>query len=107
VRTAVASRDPTIEDVAIATLGKKGRLTIPKQLRQNLGLDPGAPFAVLRMGDALLLLPQQQQFERLCQRISENLGNAGVSEEIALATLPEARKRVFTRHYGEKRGRQR
>jgi len=54
-----------------------------------------------------LCASRAQQFERLCQRISENLSNAGVTEEIALATLPEARQRVFARHYGGKRARRR
>src|SRR5215472_16434891 len=103
----MASHTSAIEYLATTKIGEKGQLTVPKEFREDLGLDPGAPFAVLRMGDALLLLPQQQQFERLCQRISENLSNAGVTEEIALATLPEARKRVFARHYGGKRGRRR
>jgi len=102
----MATHDPAIEYLATTKIGEKGQLTVPKQFREDLGLDAGAPFAVLRMGDALLLLPQQQQFERLCQKISESLTNAGVTEEIALATLPEARKRVFERHYG-KRGRRR
>ena len=101
----MASHDPAIEYLATTRIGEKGQLTVPKQFREDLGLDPGAPFAVLRMGDALLLLPQQQQFERLCHKISETLTNAGVTEEIALATLPEARKRIFARRYGKKRGR--
>jgi len=58
-------------------------------------------------GKQSLCASRAQQFERLCQKISENLTNAGVTEEIALATLPETRKRVFARHYGGKRGRQR
>jgi len=103
----VASHDFAIEYLTTTRIGEKGQLTVPKEFREDLGLDPGAPFAVLRMGDALLLLPQQQQFERLCQRISQNLTNAGVTEEIALATLPDARKRVFARHYGSKSGRRR
>lgn len=101
----MAYHDPAIEYLATTRIGEKGQLTVPKQFREDLGLDPGAPFAVLRIGDALLLLPQQQQFEKLCRRMSENLTNAGVTEEIALATLPEARERVFARHYGRKRGR--
>lgn len=101
----MASHDPAIEYLSTTKIGEKGQLTVPKQFREDLGLDSGAPFVVLRMGDALLLLPQQQQFERLCQKISENLTGAGITEKIALAGLPEARKRIVARRYGSKRGR--
>lgn len=101
----MASHDPAIQYLATTKIGEKGQLTVPKQFREDLGLDPGAPFAVLRMGDALLLLPQQQQFERLCEKMSASMSHAGITEEIALATLPEARRRVFKRRYRPKRHR--
>jgi AbrB family looped-hinge helix DNA binding protein len=97
------SVDSTIEYLVTTKIGEKGQLTVPKQFREDLGLGAGAPFAVLRMGDALLLLPEQQRFERLCRQISKTLENAGVTQEMALATLPEARKRIFERRYRNKK----
>lgn len=95
--------DSTIEYLATTRIGEKGQLTVPKQFREDLGLSTGTPFAVLRMGDALLLLPEQQRFERLCQQISATLAHAGVTEETALASLPAIRKRVFERRYRRKK----
>ncbi len=80
-------------------IGEKGQLTVPKEFRKDLGLGAGAPFAVLRLGDGLVLLPEQQRFENLCDRISTALTVAGLSPEAVLATLPGARKRVFARNY--------
>ena len=74
---------------------------MPKQFREDLGLGTGSPFVVLRLGDALILLPEQQRFEQLCQKMSVALTNAGLSPETFLATLPETRKRVFARKYGD------
>lgn len=99
----MSSLDSAIEYLVTTRIGEKGQLTVPKQFREDLGLGTGAPFAVLRLGDALLLLPEQQRFERLCHEISNALGRAGVTQEMALATLPEARRRVFERRYGKKR----
>jgi hypothetical protein len=62
-------------------------------------LGTGAPFAVLRLGDGLVLLPEQQRFEHLCQQVGAALTRVGLTPEAVLATLPEARKRVFARHY--------
>src|SRR5438552_3943555 len=95
----MASRLATLEYLTTAKIGEKGQLTVPKQFREDLGLGTGAPFAVLRLGDGLILLPEQQRFEHLCEQISSALTRAGLTMEATLATLPEARKRVFARRY--------
>jgi AbrB family looped-hinge helix DNA binding protein len=97
----MANRQTTLEYLTTTKIGEKGQLTVPKEFREDLGLGAGAPFAVLRLGDGLVLLPEQRRFENLCERISSALTGAGVSPEAVLVTLPEARKRVFARHYGK------
>jgi AbrB family looped-hinge helix DNA binding protein len=95
----MASRLATVEYLTTTKIGEKGQLTVPKEFREDLGLSAGAPFAVLRLGDGLVLLPQQQRFEHLCEQVSSALTRAGLTPETTLATLPEARSRVFARHY--------
>ena len=95
----MASRQATLEYLTTTRIGEKGQLTVPKQFRKDLGLRMGAPFAVLRLGDGLVLLPEQHRFERLCEQVSSALAGAGLTPESILATLPEARQRVFARHY--------
>jgi|SRR5579863_266478 len=97
----MASRQATLEYLTTTKIGEKGQLTVPKQFREDLGLGTGAPFAVLRLGDGLVLLPEQQRFEHLCEKISSALTGAGLTPAAVLATLPEARQRVFTRRYGK------
>jgi AbrB family looped-hinge helix DNA binding protein len=91
---------PVLEYLATTKIGEKGQVTVPKQFRENLGLESGAPFAVLRLGNGLILMPQQDHFERLCNRIGSALASAGLTPEDVLATLPEARQRVYERRYG-------
>src|SRR5260370_3939632 len=98
----MATHDSAIEYWATTKIGETGQLTVPKQFREDLGLGTGAPFAVLRLGDGLILVPEQQRFERLCQEISSILTNAGVTREDLLATLPEVRDLVYAQHYGKK-----
>ena len=95
----MASRNGTIEYLTTTKIGEKGQLTVPKQFREELGLGMGAPFAVLRLGDGLVLLPEQHRFDRLCEQVGAALTTAGLRGEDVLATLPEARERVFARHY--------
>jgi len=83
-------------------LGEKGQLTVPKEFRQDLGLGTGAPVAVLRLGDGLILVPEQRRFEQLCERVRLSLTAAGLTSEDVLATLPEARRRVYARRDGKK-----
>jgi AbrB family looped-hinge helix DNA binding protein len=98
----MATHDSTLQFLTTTRIGEKGQLTVPKEFRDDLGLGSGAPFAVLRLGDGLILLPEQQRFDRLCQRISTSLAAAGVEPKDLLATLPEARGRVYASRYLEK-----
>ena len=98
----MSSQHTTVEYLTTTKIGEKGQLTVPKQFREDLGLGDGAPFAVLRLGDGLILLPQQQRFERLCQQVSSRLAAGGVRPRDVLASLPDARQRVYARRYGKK-----
>jgi AbrB family looped-hinge helix DNA binding protein len=97
----MANQPVLLEYLATTKIGEKGQLTVPKEFRDDLGLGAGAPFCVLRMGDGLLLLPEQQRFDRLCAQIGAALSGAGITPEAVLATLPATRKRIFERRYGK------
>ena len=99
----MASQHPMLEYLTTTKIGEKGQLTVPKQFREDLGLGSGAPFAVLRIGDGLILLPEQHRFEQLCDRVGSAIAGAGLTPEDLLATLPEARNRLYLRRYGDKR----
>lgn len=99
----MVARNTTLEYLTTTKIGEKGQLTVPIQFRQDLGLGTGAPFTVLRLGDGLILLPEQRRFEQLCEQVSASLTAAGLASEDLLATLTEARDRVYARHYGNKR----
>jgi len=94
---------PDVEFLTSTRIGEKGQLTVPQQFRKDLGLGPGAPFAVLRVGSGLILLPERERFQQLCHAISARLVGSGRPPERILATLPEARERAYARHYGNSR----
>ena len=97
----MAVHNSILEYLTTTKIGEKGQLTIPKQFREDLGLTNGAPFAVLRLGDGLILLPEQQRFEQLCEKVSSRLAAAGITPDEVLSTLPETRERVYARRYRE------
>ncbi len=96
----MASPRAVLEYLATTKIGEKGQVTVPKQFRENLGLETGAPLAVLRLGDGLILMPQQDRFESLCAEISTALTANGIRPKAVLTTLSEARQRIFERRYG-------
>jgi AbrB family looped-hinge helix DNA binding protein len=97
----MANRQTTVEYLTTTKIGEKGQLTVPKEFREKLGLESGSPVAVLRVGDGLVFLPDQQRLGLLCDRISTALTAAGAMPEAILATLTETRARVFARRYGQ------
>jgi len=96
----MATQQVLLEYLTTTRIGEKGQLTVPKQFREDLGLEAGAPFAVLRLGDGLILLPEQQRFDQLCGEISAALTTAGVTPKSLLETLPATRQRIHERRYG-------
>jgi AbrB family looped-hinge helix DNA binding protein len=100
----MSTHNTPLEYMTTTKIGEKGQLTVPKEFRDDLGLGTGAPFAVLRLGDGLILLPEQRRFDQLCERVRSSLTAAGVTTEELLATIPEARNRVYTRRYGKELG---
>ena len=97
----MATPNPTLEFLAMTRIGEKGQLTVPTQFRKDLGLKAGAPFVVLRLGNGLMLLPEQKRFQELCQRVSSKLTASGLKAEHILGTLGQARDRVYARRYGK------
>src|ERR1700690_2855319 len=93
------SATPQVEYLVNTRIGEKGQLTIPKQYRDDLGLDSGAPVAVLRIGEGLMLIPEQKRFRLLCESIASAFEERQITPESLLDTLPQARERVFARRY--------
>lgn len=93
------TRQSQVESIAHTRIGKNGQLTIPKQCRDEVGLEPGAPVAVLRIGGALMLIPEQPQFQALCESISSLLERRNIAASDLIDGLPAARERVFARRY--------
>ena len=77
-----------VEYVSHTRIGEKGQLTIPKQYRDELGLATGAPVAVLRIGEGLMLIPEQNRFRILCESIA-----SGARQSVFVRRYPELARR--------------
>ena len=101
IMTTATTADLPVEFLATTYLGEKGQLTIPKQYRDLLTLETGAPIAVLQLGEGLLLIPEQARFRQLCERISTAFARHNITPVEVMAGLPEAREQVFAELYPE------
>lgn len=90
-----------VEYLATTRIGERGTMTLPKHYRDALHLETGAALTVLRIGDGLLLIPEQKRFDELCDSIAGKLERAGVTEAALQATLPEVRVRLVGKRYPE------
>jgi AbrB family looped-hinge helix DNA binding protein len=90
-----------LEYVVTTRLGERGTMTLPKDYRDALQLEAGAPVSLLRLGDGLLLIPEQKRFEQLCQSLTTRLENAGITEAALQATLPQVREELTRSRYPE------
>jgi len=69
----MSNSETQVEYVAHTRIGERGQVTIPKLYRDELGLGAGAPVAVLRIGEGLMLIPEQERFRILCDSIASVL----------------------------------
>lgn len=90
-----------VEYLVTTRIGERGTMTLPKDYRDALHLETGAALTVLRIGDGLLLIPEQKRFDELCDSIAGKLERAGVTEAALQVTLPEVRDRLVGKRYPE------
>lgn len=90
-----------VEYLATTRIGERGTMTLPKEYRDALRLETGAALTVLRIGDGLMLIPEQKRFNELCDSIAGRLERAGATEAALQATLPDVRQQIVRKRYPE------
>lgn len=86
--------------MASAVIDARGRLSVPKPLRDELGLS--GRVTLVKLGNCLLLVPRQQEFEAKAERIQSAALRDGETVEDVLVQLPAAGRESFIAKYGEK-----
>jgi DNA-binding transcriptional regulator/RsmH inhibitor MraZ len=82
-------------------MDEKGRISLPKRLRQLLGAEPGSSIAYIALDHALLLIPQDEHLTHLQQRAHEALERGGLTAQDLLDDIPQARAAVAAEVYGD------
>lgn len=85
----------------------KGQIDVPDQYIEELHLEPGTTVTLMRIGEGLLIVPENAELIRLSASVKEAMNNANVSEKEVLEGLEESRRVVYERIYGGKKNRRR
>ena len=86
-----------MHSVATIKLGEKGQLTIPKPVREKKHLKKGDQFAVIEVGDGLMILPLEGVIEGLSRQIQKVLVHVNPHE--LDNALSESRQKLYKELY--------
>lgn len=94
-----------MSDAAEAAIGytrvdERGRVSLGKPVRDALGLKTGTTMAYVKVGDAVLLVPQDAHLAQVMDAAVQAFENAHLSVDEMLAELPDVRDEVVAEHYG-------
>ena len=82
---------------ATTKLSSKGQVVIPEEIRNRLGLEPGAQFLVVGEGDVVVLkaleAPRMTDFKKLLNKAQQSAEKAGVTPDDVEAAVREARRK--------------
>ena len=82
-----------MSDAMTVQIGKRGVVTLPKELRQSYNLRPGDSLTIIDLGGVFALSPRRSEVDALADRITQALTAKGETLETMLQTLREERER--------------
>lgn len=83
-----------------AHLDEKGRMPIAKPIRDAFGLRAGSTVAWVKLGQSLLIIPQDEHLAQVIDDAASALSRADMTVDDLLSGLEEARDEVVAEHYG-------
>jgi AbrB family looped-hinge helix DNA binding protein len=78
---------------------QRGTLTLPAELREKYGIEPGDTFRLVDLDGIFVLTPMVAMVPELAREIERARVEADLSIEELLANLREQRERYHTEHY--------
>ena len=83
--------------MATTTLSSKGQVVIPEDIRNALGLEPGAQFVVMGDGDVVILkrieTPARTEFRALAAKVRGQARRAGLKTADVQRAVRKVRRR--------------
>lgn len=78
-------------DSVTLQMAQRGVITIPKEMREEYDLQPGATFTLLDLGGVFVLSPRRSEIDALANRIAGQWAQDGQTLESMLQALRQER----------------
>lgn len=87
--------------LSVVGLGDAGQLTIPAEFRQALALTGGSTLALMRVGDALVLAPYDNELMAVTERLEAAMDAAPSDVDDLIRAAADARAEIVREEFGE------
>jgi AbrB family looped-hinge helix DNA binding protein len=87
----------------LATVQKRGQVTIPIEMRRKLGIEEGGVVAFVETEDGILISPREVLTVEALDRIGEALREQGISLDELIDSGREIRGQIVEEEYGLER----
>ena len=91
-----ATKEKTL---SMVTLSDTGQLTLPEQYLNTW--PHGETFMVMQVGEALVLVPQDEAFAAVTSRMEAALSKSGLSVNDLIAAADEARAEIMREQFSD------
>ncbi len=89
-----------MQSLDVLNIGQNGQITVPVEFRKDVSLGKGGKLVSVRMGDALVLVPQDALLESISLRLQEAMKASGVTVEELKSGLHAQRAEIVKERYG-------
>jgi bifunctional DNA-binding transcriptional regulator/antitoxin component of YhaV-PrlF toxin-antitoxin module len=85
--------------VKSVTMTSKGQVTLSSKTRKKLGLEKGATFLEVLVGNCVLLVPEDKVLSDIMARAQEAIKDAGVTSDDLLQEVERLKAERFAKEY--------
>ncbi len=89
-----------METIDVLNIGQNGQITVPVEFRKDVSLGKGGKLVSIRLGDALVLVPQDALLESISLRLQEAMKATGVTVDELKSGVQEQRAEIVKERYG-------
>jgi bifunctional DNA-binding transcriptional regulator/antitoxin component of YhaV-PrlF toxin-antitoxin module len=86
--------------IDVLNIGQNGQITVPVGFRKDLSIGKGGKLVSVRMGDALVLIPQDSLLESISLLLQESMNASGVSVQKLKSGALEQRAQIVKERHG-------
>ncbi len=94
--------EPTVVRTYDIRLRQRGQITVPREVRDRLGVDEGDTLTLVQVGSVLLLTPKRPVVPLLADRIVQLMEEEGVTLADLLIGLEEERAAIYEERWSRK-----